>query len=105
MFLRVDTIFLPVTDLDAAREFYAMKIGLPELMIEEDFIGFAVGDVTVAFTLEERASASVSVVVESLEAAVQELEERGIEVIFDSEIDAATFTDPYNNEWILVQED
>ncbi len=110
MFLRVDTIFLPVTDIAEAREFYAMTIGLPELFDEEDFVGFAIGDTTLVLDEVEEVlqGTDISVVVESLEASINELKERGIEVEepggAGEPVDLAVFEDPYGNRWTLVQE-
>lgn len=110
MFLRVDTIFLPVTDVELARDFYAMKVGLPELYLDDEFAGFAIGETSIAFVVNEEIDdhSNISVVVEDLEASVNELEERGVLVRgIDgpvTAIDVVTFDDPFGNQWTLVQE-
>lgn len=111
MFEKVDTIFIQVSNLERARHFYANQIGLPEIFLEDEFIGFSIGDTTLV--LEENHSnqfnqSKISVVVEDLEAAYEELIERGVNLFFDTdEINSQSvirFEDPDANQWLLVQE-
>lgn len=111
MFLRVDTIFLSVRDFELARNFYAFQVGLPEVYLEDEFIGFSIGESTLV--LEETDApqinqSMISVVVDDLESASQELVERGIEFEETNEkINSQSiihFCDPDGHTWVLVQE-
>ncbi len=110
MFLRVDSIYIPVANMDEAREFYAMKVGLPEFYEEDDFIGFTIGETKIIpmESDETDSSVNIGVVVESVKKSTEELEERGIEPerIIDQElgIDIVQFEDPFGNSWLLVEE-
>jgi catechol 2,3-dioxygenase-like lactoylglutathione lyase family enzyme len=110
----VDFVALPVTDYDAAAEFYGDVLGLPfvkrwgELPAGE----FQAGNLTLAvvqpdaFGQEFRASTSwTALQVEDVESARADLEAKGVEFRADT-MDSgvchmAFFSDPYGNPLIL----
>ena len=110
----VDFVGVPVTDYDAAAEFYGGTLGLPfvkrwgEMPAGE----FQAGNLTLAvvnpeaFGQESRPSTSwIALQVDDVEAVRGELEAKGIEFSGDT-IDSgvchmAMFTDPWGNPLIL----
>ncbi|MCX7834490.1 MAG: VOC family protein [bacterium] len=111
MFESIDTIFIQVSNFEKARSFYAYQVGLPEIHLEDEFIGFSIGDTTLVIEEVETTNmqkSKISVIVEDIHSVYQELIERGVSVKTDSHFitsqDILTFYDPDGNQWILVQE-
>ena len=116
---KIELIFVPVTDVDASREFYADKVGFHldhDVRVDENlrFVQLTpVGSAcSIAFgeglghTMAPGDQNSIQVVVDSAEAARADLISRGVEA---SEIDVQAwgiftgFDDPDGNHWTIQE--
>lgn len=115
---RIELIFVPVTDVDRARDFYVDKVGFHldhDVRVDENvrFVQLTPGGsaCSIAFgegitTLEPGTQHGIQVVVDSAEAARTDLLSRGVEA---SDIDVqpwgtfTSFTDPDGNLWHIQE--
>jgi predicted enzyme related to lactoylglutathione lyase len=112
MFAGINTVSIPVTDLDQGRDFYGRVLGLGEPLYdlpESGWIEWSAGapggnlSITPAPAGWRAAATGVTVVlnVEDCEAAVEALRARGVPcedaVRFVGYVTYATFTDPFGN--------
>lgn len=84
----VSTVWLPVSDVDRSRRFYKDKLGLQERETDGDWVELTAGSLVIGLNArdsEEPSSEGGAVVAfaaeQGIEQAVQELEERGVEVV------------------------
>ena len=109
----VDFIRVPVTDIEAARDFYGRVLGLPDgPSQEEDWVEYQAGNVTLAVMTPEThgdefaplTTGSFAFRVPDVAAAKAQLEADGVEVkeIWDSGVcNGASFSDPAGNRITL----
>ncbi len=115
---KIELIFVPVTDVDVARDFYAQKCGFAidhDVRVSEGLrfvqltppgsaCSIAVGEGITQ--MEPGTQNSIQVVIADAAAAMQELRSRGVET---SDVDTqpwglfVTFNDPDGNRWVLQQ--
>lgn len=116
-----DFIYYQTSDLDKAVEFYRDTLGLELLhhFDEVKWAEFSVGNVTLALndptafdanTKAQTGGAAVSLAVEDVEAAINELKEKGVTVTIPTQetpvCHFACITDPDgNNIWIHQRKD
>ncbi|MBJ7593856.1 MAG: VOC family protein [Candidatus Dormibacteraeota bacterium] len=115
---KIELIFVPVTDVDVARDFYAQKCGFTidyDVRVSEGLrfvqltppgsaCSIAVGEGITQ--MEPGTQNSIQVVIADAAAAMEELRSRGVET---SDVDTqpwglfVTFNDPDGNRWVLQQ--
>ena len=109
----VDFIRVPVTDIEAAKDFYGRVLGLPDGPTQhEDWVEYQAGNVTLAVMTPEThdeqfvplAPGSFALRVPDVAAAKAALESAGVDVadVWDSGIsNGARFRDPAGNSILL----
>ena len=116
--MTIEVIFVPVTDVDRAKDFYVNKLGFSadhdnkvkeglrfvQLTPQGSACSIAIGEGITE--MEPGAQQGIMMVVDDVRAVRQELQEKGVEI---SDIDEqpwgsfAYFKDPDGNGWTLQQ--
>ncbi len=105
-------VWLPVSNIDRAREFYRDHLGLREVHHEQDWAQLESGGLTIGLNANESPNGHGGAVIafqprDGLESAVDELRSAGVEIAGDvSEHPwgrVATFKDPDGNDLQLYE--